>query len=71
MKYRIFIVEDDETIANLLKKHLSMMYQMDLDRTKVTMEVTAVVSPLEAVLRMLAGNRITTTGILNTRMAIM
>ena len=23
MKYRIFIVEDDETIANLLKKHLS------------------------------------------------
>lgn len=26
---------------------------------------------LEAVLRMLAGNRITTTGILNTRMAIM
>ena len=21
MKYRIFIVEDDETIANLLKKH--------------------------------------------------
>ncbi len=22
MKYRIFIVEDDETIANILKKHL-------------------------------------------------
>ena len=54
--------------ASILMK---MMYQMALDRTTVPMEVTAVVSPLEAVLRMLAGNRITTTGILNTRMAIM
>ena len=79
LKYVLFLIQMSRSAmvrrvngpsqtASILMK---MMYQMALDRTTVPMEVTAVVSPLEAVLRMLAGNRITTTGILNTRMAIM